>query len=169
MILIYCYISLLLHTRGKIVGPSAPTPCIISPDRASVLFSSSFCLFFSRTRKSLMIKASIVIDDLLRVRSRLAVVVVVVLFAISRRNLKFATRQERVESPRRWRCHGNVMTSFNIVGVFPLSSFFFVIVVFPFFFVSFMLFFPFLVRVTLLFSLCDCFFVFFLYAYTCGS
>lgn len=119
-----------------------------------------------------MIKASIVIDDLLRVRSRLAAVVVV-LFAISRRNLKFATRQERVESPRRWRCHGNVMTSFNIVGVFPLSSFlffFFVVVVFPFFFVFFMLFFfPFLVRVTLLFSLCDCFFVFFLYAYTCGS
>lgn len=145
MILIYCYISLLLHTRGKIVGPSAPTPCIISPDRASVLFSSSFSLFFSRTRKSLMIKASIVIDDLLRVRSRLAVVVVV-LFAISRRNLKFATRQERVESPRRWRCHGNVMTSFNIVGVFPLSSsffFFLVVVVFPFFFVFFMLFFSF--------------------------
>lgn len=144
MILIYCYISLLLHTRGKIVGPSAPTSCIISPDRASVLFSSSFSLCFSRTRKSLMIKASIVIDDLLRERSRLAVVVVV-LFAISRRNLKFATRQERVESPRRWRCHGNVMTSFNIVGVFPLSSFFFfffvVVIAFPFFFVFFMLFF----------------------------
>lgn len=123
MILIYCYISLLLHTRGKIVGPSAPTPCIISPDRASVLFSSSFSLFLSRTRKSLMIKASIVIDDLLRVRSRLAVVVVV-LFAISRRNLKFATRQERVESPRRWRCHGNVMTSSTSSAcfLFPPSS-----------------------------------------------